>query len=364
MAVRAAAVTPNRADRQPLTPAGFTIQDAIGSYERFLASPLSGNRSPVTVATYVGHLRKLTRFMAERGMPQDVALVRREHIEAYFQHLSTAVMSRRGELGVRPATLSVAFRSIRPFWKWLIDEGEIRESPMARMTQPTVPEDHKRVVTGDEVQALLATCATGTFEDTRDAAIIGLLFSRGLRRGELAGLGLDDVDMRHQRILINSATSKSKRAREIGFASEQARLLDRYLRRRARHPNAHLPALWLQSRRGHGWTQATRQTDRTAPEGGITGNGILQMLRRRAKQAGLANVYTHAFRHGFVHAAYVAEMPEDAIMRTTGHTDVNMIRRVYGARYANERAIAKADEHDPLDALLRRRRDASRAVHT
>lgn len=357
MAALAAATDPRRAPARPrLQAVGFHIDDALDGFCSYLRSPVTGQRSPVTVATYRHHVEKLAAFLKAQGMPQDVGLVTREHIEAYFQHLATNVPNRKGGMGVQPATLSVAFRSIRPFWKWLVEEGEINHDPMARMVQPKVPEDPKHHVTGDEVRSLLATCAGNSFEDTRDAAIISLLFARGLRRGELAALAVEDLNIAHGTITVRGTTSKSRRTRTISFGAEAERRLQRYLRRRSRHPNADLPALWLQSRRGHGWQRDPRDSDLTAPAGGITGNGILQMLRRRARQAGLSGIYAHAFRHGFIAAALDGGMSEEAVMRQTGHQDVNMIRRVYGARAAQDRANRVAREYDPLDLLVRARR--------
>lgn len=348
-------VTTTLTKRPALAAAGFTIRDAVESYGRHLSGPTSGRRAPATVGTYLSHLTRLATFLQERGMPTDVGLIGREHIEAYFQHLSTAVLNRKGELGVRPATLSVIFRSIAPFWRWLIEEGEIKESPMVRMTRPRVPEDLKKPILAADVAALQATCRTGSFEDTRDAAIMAVLFDTGVRRGELVGLRAEDLDLRSRTLLILAESSKGKRARLVPFGHDTARLLDRYLRRRSRHPNADLPALWLQSRRGHGWQRSPRKSDPKAPAGGLTGNGALQMIRRRAKAAGLDGVYTHAFRGGFAHAWLAAGGGEADAMRIAGWTDPKMIRNVYGARLAEERARTAHDTFSPMDALRRGR---------
>jgi site-specific recombinase XerD len=65
-------------------------------------------------------------------MPTDVAGVTREHVEAWIVHL----------LGrFRPATAALRYRSLQQFFGWLVDEGEITESPMRRMRPPTVPEE-------------------------------------------------------------------------------------------------------------------------------------------------------------------------------------------------------------------------------
>ena len=62
-------------------------------------------------------------------MPQDVASIHREHVEAFITHLLERW---------RPATAASRFRSLQQFFKWLVEEGEIKESPMEKMRPPRV----------------------------------------------------------------------------------------------------------------------------------------------------------------------------------------------------------------------------------
>ena len=89
--------------------------------------------------------------------------------------------------------MSVYYRSLQPFWRWAIEEGFIRESPMANMRPPIVPEQPVPVLELDQLRALLEACEGDRFEDRRDTAIIRLLVDTGIRRGELAGLRVADV---------------------------------------------------------------------------------------------------------------------------------------------------------------------------
>ena len=125
-------------------------------------------------------------FRTEKGMPKVVATGTREHSEAFI----TNVLDRWN-----PATANNRFRGLQSFFKWLADEGEIRESPMARMKPPRVPENPPPVLQESELRALLATCEKGTrLEDRRDHAILRLFIDTGARRAEIGGLRFDPKD--------------------------------------------------------------------------------------------------------------------------------------------------------------------------
>jgi Phage integrase, N-terminal SAM-like domain len=139
------------------------------SFERSLRA---GNKSPRTVETYLDALDQLCAFLAGRGMPTAAEAVTREHIEAYLVELL--------DLGRAPATVSNRFRALQQFWEFLVDEGDITVSPMARMTRARVPEQPIAVLSEDHLRALLSTCSGRSFEDVRDAAIIRLFVDTGI----------------------------------------------------------------------------------------------------------------------------------------------------------------------------------------
>jgi site-specific recombinase XerD len=141
----------------------------------------------------------------------------------------------------------------------------------------------------DVLSELQKACQGRSFAARRDAAIIAVLTATGIRLSELAGIcchpgdpARSDLDLQARHIRIHG---KGGTARTVKISHQAARSLDRYLRARARHPQAWRPQLWLAvNSRGPLMTAA----------------GIYQAVARRGRQAGVS-VYPHRFRHHFSH---------------------------------------------------------------
>lgn len=284
------------------------LEDLEKSFLRHLKAE---GRSPATLRLYGQSVRFFARWLESRGRAATVDELNRAAIREWLADLSERV---------EPGTVKTRYRGLYRFCVWCVDEDEIAEHPMAKMSSPSLKAKPVPVLSDDELAALMKACAGKDFGARRDEAMTRVLLDCGIRISELCGLRVADLDLDQGTAIVRG---KGNKVRAIYFSARTVRALDRYLRARGQHRWAHLDALFLTQR------------------GPLSPDGARERISILGARAGIEHLHPHRFRHTFAHDFLMAGGQERDLKRLAGWSSDVMLER-YGASAADARAKAAA----------------------
>ena len=298
--------------------------------EAFLESIASERAAAAnTLRAYGRDLEDLSEFLkTQKTTPIDADA---QTIEAYFEDLS-----RRG---LSAATASRRRAAVRQFYRFVLAEDWRKDDPSRRVEAPKKGRPLPKLVSRDEMVALIAaaTARKGHPEDAaRIVCALEVLYASGLRISELLALPLAAV-ARDPAFLIVKGKGGKERLAPLNQSARTA--LKAYLALRPLHlPKGVKDSPWLFPSRGGTGVEKGRLTRRR----------FAQLLDETALAAGLdpAKVSPHVLRHAF--ATHLLEGDADlrAVQTLLGHSDISTTE-IY-THVAQDRLKAVIDEKHPL----------------
>ena len=290
----------------PLAPA-TTDRDRGRLLQSFETALEAVGLSPATIRLYRHGVRKLYAHLDRMGLDALLSGLSAEHLR---EMLNT---ERRG--GASPATIEALHKSLRRYWRFLGEEGEVSEDVAARLPAPKVPVKVVQALTREQIAALFRACQDKTLLGLRDEAIIACLLDTGLRAAELLSLTVEGVDRRERRTVV---LGKGARERLVCFEAKTLRLLDRY------HRRASIEAGPLfRDRTGEPLSQAA----------------LYLAVRKRGRQVGIENLHPHTFRHTTATALLAAGLQEADVRLLMGWSRRSHMLERYTASRAADRAL-------------------------
>lgn len=200
------------------------------------------------------------------------------------------------EGGCSKVTVDNIRRNISSFFSWLEEEDYILKSPMRRIHKIKTKTVVKDVISDETMEKMRDAC-----EEIRDLAIIDLLYSTGIRVGELVRLNIADVNLEQRECVV---FGKGDKERRVYFDAKAKIHLMEYLARR-KDDN---PALFVSL---------------DAPYTRLQISGVEIRIRELGRKLSLNRIHPHKFRRTMATRAIDKGMPIEQVQKILGHSQID-----------------------------------------
>ncbi len=172
-------------------------------------------------------------------------------------------------------------------------------------------------LTRDQAQDLVNAASKNNLRGWRDGAILGLLLGCGLRRSEVVGLNLDQLQTREGRWVIANLVGKGGRLQTVPMPSWCKELIDTWLR----HSGVNDGRVFRRVLKG-GTVKGT----------GVTSNVVWYAVKRCAGVAGINNLAPHDLRRTCARLCHGCGGELEQIQFLLGHASVQTTERYIGSK--------------------------------
>ena len=187
-------------------------------------------------------------------------------------------------------------RNISSFFSWLEEEDYILKSPMRRIHKIKTKQPVKEIISDEAIEMLRDHC-----QCPRDLAMIDLLYSTGIRVGELVNLNISDVDFEARECVV---FGKGDKERRVYFDAKAKLHLLNYLSERKDNN----PALFVTL---------------DAPYDRLKISGVEIRIRTLGRKLNMEKIHPHKFRRTMATRAIDKGMPIEQVQKLLGHSQID-----------------------------------------
>lgn len=187
-------------------------------------------------------------------------------------------------------------RNISSFFSWLEEEDYILKSPMRRIHKIRTKQSVKETISDEMIEKLRDNCKCA-----RDLAMIDLLYSTGIRVGELVGLNISDIDFEERECIVYGKGDKERR---VYFDAKAKLHLQNYIN--SRHDDN--PVLF---------------TTLDAPYDRLKISGVEIRMRELGRKISVERIHPHKFRRTMATRAIDKGMPIEQVQKILGHSQID-----------------------------------------
>ena len=187
-------------------------------------------------------------------------------------------------------------RNLSSFFSWLEEEDYILKSPMRRIHKIKTKQQVKEIISDEMIEKMRDNCKT-----KRDLAIIDLLYSTGIRVGELVRLNVSDIDFEERECVVYGKGDKERR---VYFDAKAKLHLQNYIKSRTDDN----PALFVTL---------------DAPYDRLKISGVEIRMRELGRMLNIPKIHPHKFRRTMATRAIDKGMPIEQVQKILGHSQID-----------------------------------------
>ena len=178
--------------------------------------------SPLTVRNYRRDIADFLEFIGVEAERFDPNAIARADVEEWIIYLFE-----KRKLKAQSVNRSVA--TLRSFWKWMLGHGHANRDIVSVISQAKTPSRLPVFVSESRMEDVVALLrddiATDEFERLRDAVIVLLFYTAGLRLAELSNLKIGDISADYRTIRI---LGKGEKERIVPLIGRMGEILKKY----------------------------------------------------------------------------------------------------------------------------------------